>query len=157
ILGARVVTGHDRVIGQPLGDPAHLRPLATIAIATASEHHDQPTLRKWPHGHERTLECIARVGVAAQYSRTLVDPLETTRNLTQVREHARDVTGRHSECPRGGRSAKRVRDVEVADERQLHLRTRAARLELPFASAWRVPNAGRANISILSGQREAHL
>ena len=43
ILGARIVGGHDRQIGALRGDPAHDRPLAAVAVATAAEHHDEPS------------------------------------------------------------------------------------------------------------------
>ena len=41
IFGARIVARHDREIGLSLGDAAHLRTLALVAIAAAAEHDDQ--------------------------------------------------------------------------------------------------------------------
>src|ERR1035438_4502058 len=38
ILGARVVVGHDDLVGQFIGDAAHGGPLAGIAVAAAAEH-----------------------------------------------------------------------------------------------------------------------
>ena len=41
VFGARVVVGDDDLIGESLGDRAHQRPLARIAIAAAAEDADQ--------------------------------------------------------------------------------------------------------------------
>ena len=41
ILATRVVVGHDHHVGAALGDQRHLRTLAGIALAAATEHADQ--------------------------------------------------------------------------------------------------------------------
>ena len=45
ILGAGVVGGHVRAIGEPGRDLTHQRPLGAIAIAAAAEHHDHARRR----------------------------------------------------------------------------------------------------------------
>ena len=48
LLGARVVVGDDDDVGAASGDRPHHRAFAGIAVAAATEHHDQASL------HERT-------------------------------------------------------------------------------------------------------
>ncbi len=41
VFAARIVVGDDDAIGETLGDRAHLRTLALIALAARTEHADQ--------------------------------------------------------------------------------------------------------------------
>src|SRR6185369_5473116 len=94
IFGSRIVARHDRMIREPLGDRAHLRTLAAVAITTAPEDHDQPALREGPNGREGALERVGRVRVVAKHRRPLVDALEPTGDLRERREAARDLVVR---------------------------------------------------------------
>ena len=63
ILGARIVVGeHDRV-GELLGDRAHLRTLAGVAIAATAEHAVQATARMRARRIEKLGERVRGVGV----------------------------------------------------------------------------------------------
>ena len=64
VLGARVVGGDDRDVGEPVGDRAHQRALVAVAVAAAAEDADQPPVGAviWRADDEHVLE---RVGVCA--------------------------------------------------------------------------------------------
>ena len=63
VLGARVVVGHDDDIGETLGDLAHHRTLARVAIAAAAEHTDQLAGAMTAGGAQRLLERVRRMCV----------------------------------------------------------------------------------------------
>ena len=63
VLAARIVVGDDDDVGELLGDRAHLRPLAGIAVAAAAEHHDELAGAMGAQRGERVLERVGRVRV----------------------------------------------------------------------------------------------
>ena len=69
IFGARIVARDDREVRAALGDRAHERPLAPVAVAAAAEDDDQLAPRERAHRRERALERIRRVRVVAQHRR----------------------------------------------------------------------------------------
>ncbi len=58
ILAARIVVGDEERVGERLGDPAHLRALAAVALAAAAEHAQQPPAAMRARGAQRA--CRAR-------------------------------------------------------------------------------------------------
>ena len=102
---------------------AHLGPLAAVAVAAAAEDDDQPPRRERTHGGERALERVGRVRVVAQHRRALVhDARAGPGTCGSVDEPRGDRVAGHAERPRRRRGAERVRDVEVADQRQRDVR-----------------------------------
>ena len=65
----RVVIGDDHPVGQPGGDGAHLRALAPVALAAATEHAPQASAAQRAQGKQRGLERIRGMGVINHQTR----------------------------------------------------------------------------------------
>ena len=122
LLGARVVGGDDRAVGEPGGDLAHDRALGAVAVAAAAEDdREAPVVRRQLARRSQGLvEGVGLVGVVDQDGERLagVDELEPPRHRRHAGEAQGDLgrrqAGHHG---RGGR-AEGVADVETAGERQ---------------------------------------
>ncbi len=82
VLGARVVRGDHRQVGQLGHGSAHDRPLGRIAVTAAAEHADQPAAGERAQRAEDVAQRIGRVGVVDQdVEAGAVDhPLDPTRD-----------------------------------------------------------------------------
>ena len=132
VLGARIVVGHDRHIGEAGRSRAHHRPLARIAVAAAAEHQDEAAAHEWPQGRERFLERIGLVGVIDEHRRAadLADTLQASRRAAQLLHRMKHRVGfAASRDAEPGRD-QRVRDLEVAGQRKLQTPAAAAELEV---------------------------
>src|SRR2546425_12211693 len=79
ILGARIVRRDDRDVRESHGHGAHRGPLAAVAIASRTEHDNQPALGEGAQRLECPREGLWRVGIIAQYgTRALAAPLRPT-------------------------------------------------------------------------------
>ena len=123
LLAARVVRGHDREVGELRGDPAHQRPLATIAVAAAAEDADQPVLREVASRAQDVLERVGRVGVVDEDGErlALVDGLEAPGDAAELPHAARDRVVLDPEQARSRDRAEHVLDVEAAAKPRLEL------------------------------------
>ena len=99
LFAARIVAGHQRAIGQALGQGAHLRTLALVAIATATEDNHQAATaapRHGTQGDQGVFQRIRRMGVINDNQR-LADSTHTlhaARRRRHFRQAARHVVGR---------------------------------------------------------------
>ena len=107
-------------IGQALGDRAHHRTLARIAIAAATEHADELSAAVLAHGEQRFFQCIGRVRVvddrpAACRARSNVSMRPGGAHAMLERRDC--IAERQCRSPSSTASAaEQVVDIEVADE-----------------------------------------
>ena len=149
ILGARVVRRDDRQVRSFGRDAPHDRTLALVAVAAAAEDDDQSAPGERAERGQRTLQRVRRVGVVAEHDAgRLGEQLHPARHLRRRGEPRGHLGERKAETERARRRGERVRDVEVAQQRQRHLRAAEASLE-PEAAAGGVeddacgPHVGR--------------
>src|SRR5579883_2438880 len=121
ILAARIVVGDDDVVGEAVGDPSHLRPLAGVAVAAAAEDDDELAAAMSAQRREHGFERIGRVGLIDNDTRTTGmsrDMLQTTGHALKLRQgieravHDRAGRDRKAECRH------RIARLESADQRQ---------------------------------------
>ena len=124
LLGARIVGGDDRPVGELGGDPAHHRPLLAVPVAARAEDDDQPPVAEAAGGAQHVLERVGRVGVVDDDRERLplVDRLEPARDAAHALDAAPDRGLRDVQRPRGGDRAERVRAVEAAAQVELDRR-----------------------------------
>ena len=98
ILAARVVGGDDRAVGEVDREPAHLRPLAAVAVAAAAEHADHAARGELARGAEDMLERARLVRVVDDHGERLplVDRLESPRHARQPLEPGGDRLVAHA-------------------------------------------------------------
>ena len=101
-------------------DLAHDRPLARIAIAAATEHQNETSAHKWPQRADRFLERIWLVRVVDEDSRAseVADALQTPRRSLQRLQRLEHCVGFAARRDAEAGGDERVRDLEVAGERQ---------------------------------------
>ena len=126
ILGARVVGGEDRAIGELRGDPSHQRALAPVAVAAAAEDADQAPGRELARRPEDVLERARLVRVVDEHRERLplVDLLEAPGNAVDRLEAPHDRVVVDPERARGRRGDMRVGAVERAAQPQLRVERR---------------------------------
>ena len=126
ILGAGVVGGHDRDVGQLGRDPPHLRALVAVAVAPGAEDADHATAELTRRAQD-VRERIGRVGVVDEHREWLafVDLFETSRD----RAHGLEPRARSGvvdpEQPRRRERGERVLDVEPSAQLEVDTVERA--------------------------------
>ena len=122
VLAARIVVGDIGDVGKLVGDGAHLRTLAAIAIAAAAEDDGEPFLRIGPQGGQHRAQRIGRMGVVDEDGGAVGcrgDEVETSARTLQAFERVHDealLTARRDDEARRDEG---VRGLEIAGERQV--------------------------------------
>ena len=130
IFGPRVVAGDDSAVGVPFGDLTHERTLALVAVAAASEDHDQLSAGEGARRLQGTLERIRRVRVVAEHRRVRRDMISSLpATCGTVPRRSRYYRRRLSERDCGCSGGQRVLDVDVADQGQRDIGGAARRHE----------------------------
>ncbi len=119
ILAARVVVGDDDAIGQALGDGAHLRPLAGVAVAAAAEDDDEPAAAMRAQRGKHGLERIGRMRVVDDHRRAVGmrgDMLQTAGHAGERRQRVERLFDRRAGGDGEAEGRERVARLERADE-----------------------------------------
>ena len=121
ILGARVVAGQDREIGDRGGRRSHQGSLGAVAVSPATEHDDQSSRRQRARRLQHGTDAIRRVGVVHHHQEVLsglhrLDPARHPRDGGQTL--GRDLEP-DPELPRDGDRHQAVRHVEVTAQPRL--------------------------------------
>src|SRR6476469_5277163 len=121
LFAPRIVVGYDGDIGSLHGNRAHLTALALVAVAAATEHHQQAVAHVRPKGVESLGECIGSMGIIDEDRSTgtrgagkIEAPARAVQVLKQRQQLCWARSGGHAQARRD----KRVRGLEGADERQ---------------------------------------
>ena len=116
-------------IGEPLGDRAHQRTLARIAIAAAAEHADQLARAVPARGEQRLLQRVRRMRVVDDRERLAGAVSVSMRpgGAAHCSSAATASCERHVPAEQHGQRREQILDVEVADE------ARAQRRDAPAA------------------------
>src|SRR5262245_52669525 len=128
ILAARIVIGHDNLVGPFDSDATHDRPLAGVTVAAGTEHHGELSLRVRTQACQRLLERVGLVRIVDKDRRSVAvaNKLEPSLGAGEVLQR-RECAARL--CPHGNCKTRReagVLDLKGADERQFHFICAAA-------------------------------
>ena len=123
ILAARVVGGHDHVVGALHGDGAHHGPLAAVAIASRAEDADQPAAAELARRLQHDVERVRRVRVVDDHRERLplVDRLEPPRDPRHLANPLRELVVVDVEQDARRDHPEHVLDVEPTPQRRLDL------------------------------------
>ena len=121
----RIVAGDHDAIGEGRRHAAHLRPLAGIAIAAATEHaHEAPPLRdRGTHRREHLLQRVGRMRVIDHDQRraSSAQPLHAAGRRREPAQRVERRLQRHPAREQHAERAEQVERVERAGEPDLDL------------------------------------
>lgn len=123
IFAARIIVGDDRHIGGDLGNGGHLRALAGVAFAAATEHADQPVLRMRTQAGERLFQCVRRVCVVHHHQRRAMrttQAIHAAVDRLQATQHLGDLRRCDVERVQRAGHGQQVIHVETAQQRRVH-------------------------------------
>ena len=87
VFAARVVVGDNGDVGGRLGDLAHHRPLAGVAVAATAKHNHQPTIGVRAHGGQDGFERVRGMGIVDEHRCAIGmdgDPLHPARRALKT-------------------------------------------------------------------------
>ena len=111
IFASGIVVGDDHQVGEPARNPAHLRPLALVTVASGSEQRDQSTLDVRPKRCNRSLERVGRMRIVDVHR----DPIAADHCALEPAADGRDALHRGKGCIpfAAGRQHQRGRGEDV--------------------------------------------
>jgi len=137
VLAARVVVGDDDAVGERLGDRAHLRALARIALAAATEHADEAAAAVRAQARQRLLERVGGVrvvdhdqGQSAAVRRHAAETIHASGDRLQPCERGGDRFRRFAQRMQHAGHREQIVDIEAAQQRRLQRETRVVHHEV---------------------------
>ena len=121
VLGARIVVGDDRLVGQLAGDGAHLRTLALVAVAAAAEDHDEPVLRIGTQRLQRRPQRIGGVGIVHEHRRAIMlgHEFQPPLGALELAQRGEGIALLHPARHGQRRRDQRVAHLELPGQRQM--------------------------------------
>src|SRR5690606_15203615 len=148
ILAARVVRGHHRHVGELTGHLTHQAALALVALAAATETHEDPTTGARTRRLQRTPERVVGVRVVHQHRRgPRLDPLHPARDAGDPLDAVLHVAAREAGAQRHACGAHDVLEVVRAEQLALHRHVAGRGLERRLDAVQRVLHVGRADLA----------
>ena len=139
ILGARIVGGRHHHVRSGLRHLRHLRPLATVAVASAAEDDDRPRRIVNPRRRQHHPQAVRRMRVVHQHHRRIGHALHPAGHTGQSMHGLHHVGERHeAQSAADGEYRRGVVDGERAEEPRQLERGTAPRRRPHSANAVRV-------------------